>query len=90
MKDDNPVGMLDGRKAMGNDEGGSSLEQPFQTFLNQPFGLRVHMGGGLVKDEDFGIGSRGLWQRPAVASPRLIAFLLPLPLSSHIHRVIAE
>lgn len=55
VKNDDLIRTLDGRETMGYDQRGSPFDQASHPFLNQPFGFRIHMRGGLVKDEDFGV-----------------------------------
>jgi len=53
---ENLVRVDDGGKAVGDDEGGAALQEPFQGPLDEALRLHVHAGGGLVQDEDAGIG----------------------------------
>ena len=61
------VGLANSAQAMGNDEAGAVSHQPFQGFLDEAFGGRVHTGGGFVQDENWRI----LQQRPGNAHPLL-------------------
>ena len=44
-----PVRMPNCGKSVGNDNRGSVLHQAFEGLLNFYFGLRIYVGGGLVK-----------------------------------------
>ena len=51
-----PVGVDDGGKSMGDHEAGASFHQALQSFLNAGLGFRVESGGGVIQDEDPGVG----------------------------------
>ena len=53
------VRVADGAEAMGDDEGGAPGHQLLQRRLNLTLGAGVHAAGGLVQDEDAGIGQHG-------------------------------
>ena len=48
-----PVRVFDGRKSMGDDNGGSVSADLFDRLLNQSLRRRIHRGGSLVKNQDF-------------------------------------
>ena len=52
LEDDDAVGLFDGGRPVGDDDGGAVPEYLLQAFLNLGFGERVHAGGGLVEQED--------------------------------------
>ncbi len=41
LEDDDAIGVYDGRKAVGDDEGRAALHQSVQSFLNERFGFGV-------------------------------------------------
>lgn len=53
------VRALDGGEAVGNDEGGTALQQLVQALLQQDLRFGVDAGGGFVQDQDPGIGKQG-------------------------------
>ena len=55
IKNNNFVGLLDGTKPVGDDDGGPPLNQFPERILNEHFGMRVEGAGSLVEDEDTGI-----------------------------------
>jgi len=55
----NTVCAGDRREAVGDDECCPPLEQPEQGVLDDLLGLRVHGGGGLIQNQDPGIGQKG-------------------------------
>ena len=55
----NFVGMADGRKAVGDGDGGTGGHEAFERFLHQTFALGVERRGGLVENEDVGIFQNG-------------------------------
>ena len=63
LDDEDTVGAADGAQAVRDDEGGASLHQRFHAALDQGLGQRVHGGGGLVHDEEFGLGQHGARER---------------------------
>ena len=52
MEHDDLVGMANGRKPVGNGDGGALLHEAFQCVLHESFRLRVEGGSGFVEDED--------------------------------------
>ena len=48
----NLVGILDGRQAVGDGNGGSGLHQPFQRLLYQPFAFGVEGGSRFIQYQD--------------------------------------
>ncbi|MBV6467014.1 MAG: hypothetical protein PGMFKBFP_02346 [Anaerolineales bacterium] len=50
------VGVGDGGQAVRDDERSAPLKQRRQRALDDLLGLRVHAGGGLVEDQNAGIG----------------------------------
>ena len=44
---------------MGDDEGGTACQQVFDALLYQQLGFGVDAGGGLIQNEDGGIGNHG-------------------------------
>jgi hypothetical protein len=63
------VGALDGRQAVGDDEGGAALHQRVHAFLDERLGQRIHAGGGLVHDEQFRAGQHGARQADELLLP---------------------
>ena len=51
VEDDDKVGVADGAKAVGDDEGGTALHQRVHASLNEPFRTSVDGGCCLVEDE---------------------------------------
>ena len=49
---DDLVGALDGRKPVGDDQRGASLDQPGQRLAHPELGIGVHAGGRLIEDQD--------------------------------------
>ena len=56
LDDENDVGVLNGRKAMGNDKAGATLHEALHGRLDLYLGARVDVGGRLVEDEHRGLG----------------------------------
>ena len=54
-----PVAAADRGETVGDDEGGSSLKHGVEAGLQGFFRLDVDAGGGLVEDQDGGIGEQG-------------------------------
>ena len=48
----NPIGGLDRRKAVGDQNAGRVLQDEFQRLLDLPFGERVDAGSRFIQDED--------------------------------------
>ena len=63
VQDDDAVGVLDGRKAMRNDDGRVTRQQAGYRVLNLRVGLWVDAGGRLVENQDAGV----VRQRPGEA-----------------------
>ena len=59
FQDHDLVGIADGREAMGNDNGGTPLQDALQRTLDEHFRVRVDICRGLVQDEDTGIADNG-------------------------------
>ena len=53
MHDDDSVGVLNGREAVGDDDGGPALHEFADGVLDEGFGFGIDAGGGFVEDEDF-------------------------------------
>ena len=53
------VGVTDGAEAVGDDEAGAAGHERGERLLDQSLVLRVEVAGGLVEDEDVGIGQHG-------------------------------
>ena len=71
---------------MGDDDGGTALQDAFQRVLDEDFGVGVDVGGGLVQDEDAGVADNGAGEAeqlplsdaqidPALGKRRVIALL---------------
>src|SRR5262249_12503463 len=56
LEDENLVGALDGRQAMGDDERGPSLAQRPEAVLNHRLAFAVEARRRLVQDEDARVG----------------------------------
>ena len=59
VDDDDVVRVADGAQAVGDDKGGAAFHQAQEALLNARLGARVDAAGGLVEDEDVGIGEDG-------------------------------
>src|SRR5205085_5217439 len=59
IHDDAPVGGANGGEAVGDDEGGAALHQPFQRALNQTFALGVQRRRRLVEQQQGSIAEQG-------------------------------
>src|SRR6185437_2094052 len=55
VHDEDQVGALDGREAMGDTDAGAAGEHAGEGFANFELGVGVHAGGGFVEDQDRGI-----------------------------------
>ena len=53
------IGILDGRKAMGNGNGCPPLAHLLQRVLDHLFRLLVDISSGLIQNEDLRLGSNG-------------------------------
>src|SRR5438445_1082345 len=63
----NQIGVLHGGKALRDDECRSPFAEPAHGLPDQPLGLRVHAGGGVVEDEDARVHQEGARDRQALA-----------------------
>ena len=54
--DDNHVGAGDRAQPVGDDEARSSAHQMAEALLNQPLAFRVEIAGGLVENQQLGVG----------------------------------
>ena len=63
------VGVLDGGKPVGDDEGGAVFHQAVERVLDLALGLGIHRGGGLVQQQD----RRVLEQRAGDGQPLFLA-----------------
>ena len=59
LEHDDPSGLADGGEAVGDHDRGASGEQAAQALLDARLGVQVHVGGGLVEDEDARVGDQG-------------------------------
>src|SRR3954464_8774516 len=59
FEDDDLAGSADGGEAVGDDYGGAAVEEALQAALDRFLGADVDVGGGLVEDEDAGLGEEG-------------------------------
>jgi len=55
VEDEDAVGVPDGGEMVGDDKGGSALEEVAEAFKDQALGFFVEAGTGLVEDHDAGI-----------------------------------
>ena len=55
VEDEDAVGVPDGGEMVGDDKGGSALEEVAEGFKDQALGFFVEAGTGLVEDHDAGI-----------------------------------
>src|SRR5438309_10119736 len=55
VHDENGVGALDGREAMGDQDGGAAGDHAREREADAKFGFGVDGGGSFVQDEDAGI-----------------------------------
>ena len=55
VHDDDPVGILDGGKPVGHDQGGAALHELAQRILNEGLRLGVDVGGGFVQNQHGGL-----------------------------------
>ena|SRR5436309_2696125 len=69
FKNEDLVGFSNRTEAMGNNESRTARHQSCQTFLDQGFTLRIKAGGGLVKNENTGIGKNSAGNGHALALP---------------------
>src|SRR6185295_4141726 len=59
LDDRDAVGMADGGEAVGDDKAGPAAHEAGQAPLDEPLALGVEVAGGLVEDEDEGVGQDG-------------------------------
>jgi hypothetical protein len=64
-----PVGLEDGREAVGDDQGGAALEEPLDGVVDLLLALRVDLAGGFVEDEDRGVTQDRPGDREALLLP---------------------
>ena len=66
-EDEDTVGVADGGEAVGDDEGGATLHEALEGFVDEALGLAVEGGGGFVEEEDFRICEDGAGNGDALA-----------------------
>jgi hypothetical protein len=59
VDDQHPVGVADGAQAVGDDKAGAAFHQAQQRLLDAGLGAGVDAAGGLVQDQDGGLGQDG-------------------------------
>jgi len=59
VDDEYQVSLADCPEAVGDDEGGASGHQGAEAALDMDLGSRIQGTGGLVEDQDVGVGKRG-------------------------------
>lgn len=59
IKDDDVFAMHDGADAVGDDDGGATLELGVEGFEDAAFGFGIDSGEGVVEDDDAGISEEG-------------------------------
>src|SRR5699024_11746105 len=69
VEDQDPVGGLGGGQTVGDGHGGATAGEPVQGALDACLCVRVHRGGGLVQDEQVGVGDVGTHQCDELAFP---------------------
>ena len=69
VEDENAVGHLDGGKAMGDDERGSSPQQRAERALDEALRRQVERGRRLVEDQDPRVGQKGAREGDQLALP---------------------
>ena len=52
VKNINPICMLYGAQTMGDNDGSSTFEQVLCGLLDQSFSQGIHIGGGLIQDQN--------------------------------------
>ena len=52
LEHDDPIHTVNGRKSMGDDEGGAAVHQFFDRFHDRGFGRGIERGGRLVEQQD--------------------------------------
>ena len=66
----NLFGAADGGEAVRDHEGGASLHQVREAFLDGGFGFGVEAGGGFVQNQDARVGQDGAGDGDALALAR--------------------
>ena len=51
--------LADRGEAVGDHDRGATRQQAAQALLDAGLGVQVHIGGGLVEDQDAGVGDQG-------------------------------
>ena len=59
VHDEDGVGALDRREAVGDEDGGAARDHAVEREADAEFGVGVDGAGGLVKDEDAGVVGQG-------------------------------
>src|SRR6266853_1058304 len=67
VEDQNQIGVLNGGKALRDDERRSPFAEAAHGLPDEPLGLRVHAGGGVVEDENARVHQEGAGDRQALA-----------------------
>ena len=67
VQDDDPAGLADRRQAVRDDDRGAAGEQAAQALLDRRLGVEVDVRGGLVEDQDAGVGDEGAGERDQLA-----------------------
>ncbi len=62
-----PVGQLQGGLAVGDEDGGGAASGPGQGGVDLGLGPGVDRGGGVVEDQDLGVGEQGAGERDPLA-----------------------
>ena len=55
LHDQDLIGIADGGEAVGDDEGGASVDEVLEGELDEMLGFGIDRGGGIIQDEDAGI-----------------------------------
>ena len=66
LKDNDKVGMTDGGEAMGHDKSRAAREEGLECLLHKAFAFGIESAGGLVEDEEAGVGEDGAGNREAL------------------------
>src|SRR5699024_6802402 len=69
LHDDDDVGVADGGEAVRDDEGGAARAQFIHRLLDEHLSAGVDRAGGLVQDEDLGVGEEGPGDGQQLALP---------------------
>jgi len=67
VHDQDQVGLLDGRQAVGDHQGGAALHDLVQSSLDMPLGLGIEGRGGFVENQQWGILQQGAGNCQALA-----------------------